>query len=292
MNQNALKQVSIECSREVLRGFSVSGLATYLQIAELDFCFDMGECPLSAVKLNHVALTHPHGDHHRCLMRHRNLRRMTGIEKEAAYYLDADLVESAHRYFQEEARFEMVSPYHYSPPLLIGIEEGAEPRELLYRNDLRISAFRLAHRIPTLGFTIYDFKKKLKDQFIGLPGEVLAEMRLKQGIEITREVLEPRITFLGDTTIAGIKKNPEIWKSRIVVLESTFIEEGEEEMAAQKGHTHLSEIASLLSEMDSDLKSEKIVLNHFSMKCNKKRIEERLDELFKGELREKVVALV
>ena len=62
-------------------------------------------------------------------------------------------------------------------------------------------------------------------------------------------------------------------------------------MAAQRDTLH-PEIASLLSEMDSDLKSEKIVLNHFSMKCNKKRIEERLDELFKGELREKVVALV
>lgn len=45
---NALEQVAVACGSLTLRGFSISGLATYVQVPELDLCFDMGECPLSA----------------------------------------------------------------------------------------------------------------------------------------------------------------------------------------------------------------------------------------------------
>jgi ribonuclease Z len=58
---NALEQVTMQCGQLSLAGFSISGLATYVQVPQLDLCFDMGECPLSAVPLRHVFLTHAHG---------------------------------------------------------------------------------------------------------------------------------------------------------------------------------------------------------------------------------------
>ncbi len=42
---NALAQKQITAGHLTLAGFSISGLATYLQVPELDVCFDMGECP-------------------------------------------------------------------------------------------------------------------------------------------------------------------------------------------------------------------------------------------------------
>ena len=87
--------VDFEFDSPKLSGFSVSGLATWMIAPEFDVCFDMGECPLTAVAINHVFLTHAHGDHSRCLMRHYALRKMMGIEREATYYLPKDILESA-----------------------------------------------------------------------------------------------------------------------------------------------------------------------------------------------------
>ena len=50
------------------------------------------------------------------------------------------------------------------------------------------------------------------------------------------------------------------------MIEATFIGEGEERHARQRGHTHLSEIAELLEERADEIACEAIILKHFSMK--------------------------
>ena len=293
MSYNALRQVSLETSKENLVGFSVSGLATYVQVPELDLCFDMGECPLSALPLDHVFLSHAHGDHARCLMRHHSLRRMTGIETEAVYYLPAELVESARRLADAEADFERVEPSCRSTPSFVGMEPSETPVELAYRRDLRVSAFRVHHRrLPALGYTIYDYKRKLKEEFANLPGRELADLRLNKGVEITREVCEPRISFCGDTTVKGLSNNPAIWNSRGVIAECTFLAPGEESMARKKGHTHIADLVALLRELGSDLKSETIVLSHFSMKHTPAQILRFAAEQVPEELRDRIKLLI
>ena len=106
---NALNQVVVPIEGTTLRGFSIAGLATYLQVPELDVCFDMGECPISAVPLNHVFLTHAHGDHWRCLSRHWALRHMTGMGREAVYYMAEELVPRFCDLWRAEMRFEGVA---------------------------------------------------------------------------------------------------------------------------------------------------------------------------------------
>ena len=56
---NALSPITLTCGRHTLVGFSISGLATYVQVADLDVCFDMGECPLSAVPLGRSPINKP-----------------------------------------------------------------------------------------------------------------------------------------------------------------------------------------------------------------------------------------
>lgn len=105
---NALRQVTLRLDHLTLAGFSISGLATYVQIPELDVCFDMGECPLSALALDHVFLTHAHGDHARCLPRHWAVRRMLGNAKPACYFLPAAIAGAFADVIRAEARFESV----------------------------------------------------------------------------------------------------------------------------------------------------------------------------------------
>ena len=105
---NALRQIHVDTPCSPISGFSISGLATYIQIPELDFCIDMGECPLSAIPLNHVFLTHAHGDHARCLMRHHSLRKMMGVERDSVYYMPDCVSENAKAWIKAEALFEGV----------------------------------------------------------------------------------------------------------------------------------------------------------------------------------------
>src|SRR5262245_4719639 len=116
---NALDAITLTAGRHTLSGFSVAGIATYLQVPDLDLCFDMGECPLSAVRLDHLFLTHAHGDHSRCLLRHHALRSMLGLTKPATYYLPSEIHAAFIELVRAEARFESVPEEEIEPPPLV-----------------------------------------------------------------------------------------------------------------------------------------------------------------------------
>lgn len=265
---NALDGVDLEVANTRLSGFSVSGLATWMIAPDLDICFDMGECPLSALPMNHVFLTHAHGDHSRCLMRHDALRRMIGIKKESVYYLPDEILDAAREWIRAGAYFEGARGKNPKIPQLIplrGQAEGEEPIPLMYRDNLSVRAFKADHSVPSLGYTIYDSRLKLKKQYHGVSGQELARLK-RDGVKIEAPLHTPRLTFIGDCTAETLWREDEIWESKVLVIESTFIGEGEERMARQRGHTHLSEIATILNEREDQISCEAIVLKHFSMK--------------------------
>ena len=265
---NALKAIDFEVAKTRLSGFSVSGLATWMIAPELDVCFDMGECPLSAVPMNHVFLTHAHGDHSRCLMRHDALRRMIGITKESVYYIPQSICESAREWMRASAAFEGVRSRDIRLPQIVPLTHspiGSAPKPLAYRENLSVRAFKVDHGVPSLGYTLYDSRKKLKRQYHGVPGRELAELK-RQGVTIEAPLHTPRLTFIGDCTAKTLWREHEIWESKVLVIEATFIGEGEERHARQRGHTHLSEIAKILDERADEIACEAIIIKHFSMK--------------------------
>jgi ribonuclease Z len=265
---NALDGVGFEVAKTRLSGFSVSGLATWMIAPDLDVCFDMGECPLSAVPMNHVFLTHAHGDHSRCLMRHDALRRMIGIAKESVYYLPAEIYDQAISWIKAGAYFEGGRGKKPKIPKIIPLHDqpaSSEPIPLHYRNNLSVRAFKVDHGVPSLGYTLYDSRMKLKKKYHGLSGRELAQLK-RDGVSIETPLHTPRLTFIGDCTASTLWREEEIWESKILVIESTFIGEGEERLARARGHTHLFDIARLLKERESEISCEAIVLKHFSMK--------------------------
>ena len=296
---NALRQVRHHIGRVVLHGFSVSGLATYLQHPEYDFCVDMGECPVSSIGINHVFLTHAHGDHSRCLMRHHSLRRMMGVDKPSIYYMPADLVSGAEAWIHSEAVFEGVPEQRFKLPEIVGLNAG-EKVALKYRKDLSIEAFRTRHAqsgrqtfLPSMGVTLYNHKNKLKDEYIGLDATGIIQLK-EQGISITREVYDPIITFMGDC-LGDNLTDPElasIWDSEVLVTECTFVDDGEESMADKKGHTHISQLVKALEEFGPTMKCKHIVLNHFSMKYSSDHILGALQKKIPEAYRDKIIAFI
>jgi len=280
----------VECSGYTISGFAISGLSSYIQIPELDLCFDMGECPLSAVSLNHVFLTHAHGDHSRCLMRHDSLRKMIGIERPAAYYIPEAIYANACQWVKSEAIFEGVSESRFTLPHLISTKSG-EWLPMEYRPDLLFRAFPVRHSIPSQGFTVALHKRKLRDEFVGLASPEIIQLK-RDGVDITREVIEPKVTYIADCIGDTLFDQAHIWDSETLIIESTFIENDELAMARKKGHTHLQEVVRALEEMGDQIKAKQIILKHFSMKYGRKHILNRLKTAIPEAFRDRVIAFI
>ena len=86
--------------------------------------------------------------------------------------------------------------------------------------------------------------------------------------------------------------HPEVFKSKVLVTECTFLDKDEEQMAHKKGHTHLKSIVHALKELGSEVKCEQIVLTHFSMKYSERHITETIANEIPEEFLEKVVAFI
>lgn len=287
---NALKQVHVETSCTSVSGFSISGLATYIQLPELDFCIDMGECPLTATSLNHVFLTHAHGDHGRCLMRHHSLRKMMGVERDSVYYLPQNILESAKGWIRAEALFEGVPEGKFRYPDLRPVNPG-ELQFLEHRKDLALEAFEVKHSIPAMGGTLYHYKKKLKDEFLGKPPEEIIQLRQK-GVEITREVYDPLVSFMGDCLGESLLENSRVFQSRVLIAECTFLAPEDEAMSYKKGHTHINQIVNALETLGDKVQCEKIILAHFSMKYSEKYIRETIEKCIPEKFKDRVVAFI
>ena len=288
---NALQQVNLRLDSLTVAGFSISGLATYIQVPELGVCFDMGECPLSALSIDHVFLTHAHGDHARCLPRHWQLRRMVGNAKPAAYFLPEAIRAGCEGWIRAEAQFEGVPDETVETPAFHGLAGDASLVPLPYRNDLRVRAFPVHHSVPSLGYTILAHKKKLKPEYRDLPGPEIGRLR-KAGTEVQYEVDDPLLTFIGDCNGATLFEQTHIWDSPVLILEATFLEAGEEELAVKKAHTHLSEIAAALETLGDRVACKHIVLKHFSMKYTRERVLELVAAGIPEKFRERIRILL
>jgi len=273
---NALKQVHLDTACGPLNGFSISGLATYLQFPELNFCIDMGECPLSATPIDHVFLTHAHGDHARCLMRHNSLRKMMGVERESVYYIPEMIYEGAKDWIRSEAVFEGVNENKFRYPELEAVKAG-ERFPLRYRKDLVLEPFKVKHSVPAMGSTLYLHKKKLKDEYLGTSTNDIISLRLS-GVEITRDVYEPQLSFMGDCIGECLLENRSVFKSKVLVTECTFIAPEDEAMSRKKGHSHLEDIVRALNELGDEVECKQIILAHFSMKYSEKYIRESIEK--------------
>ena len=287
---NALKQVHLETSCTTVSGFSISGLATYIQLPELDFCIDMGECPLSATSINHVFLTHAHGDHARCLMRHHSLRKMMGVERESVYYMPEYICDGARDWIRSEAMFEGVPENKFRYPDIVPVTAG-DIQVLEHRKDLAFEAFDVKHSIPAMGGTLYHYKKKLKDEYLGLSADEIIKLRTS-GTEITREVYDPLVSFMGDCMGESLLENYRVFQSKVLITECTLLAPEDYEMSHKKGHTHIRQIADAMNRLGDRVECEKIILAHFSMKYSEKYIREMIAKEIPERFIDRIVAFI
>ena len=266
VHHNPGNPITLRFEQETIVAFSVAALSTYALVPNLQLAFDMGDCPLEAVRLKHVFLTHAHGDHARCLLRHHALRRLLGMQP-ATYYIPAAtedgfraLATAWHRLEGERKPFTMPQFHPLQPD-----------EEVPLHRQLRARTFAVDHSIASLGYTLFDIRKKLNPEFAGENPVRLANLR-RQGISLETETHVPRLTFIGDSTIETLYRQPHIGQSRILFLEVTYLLDEDRTLARERGHTHLHDLVDFITERPEALQNQHIVLKHFSMRYSREQI--------------------
>lgn len=270
---NALHPVTLQAAGYTLEGFSISAIATWIVVKELDVLFDAGECALSAVSVRNVLLTHIHGDHSRCLIRHWQLRNMFGLEQ-AAYTIPGSTLSGLHEIVSIEAEMEGIpADKRVYPDLRCALEvESLLP----HRKDLWYRSFPVAHRVDSVGYTIGRTVQKLKLEYLSLTGNQIGTLR-KGGTEVTTVSHIPLVTFIGDCASETLTEAAHIWDSKLLILECTFVEDDDQDRAVKTTHTHLRELIKVLTVTPAP-NCEALVLKHFSLRDDPARIRQLIRE--------------
>lgn len=262
-----------------VQGVSVAGEATCVMVPELDVCFDMGSCPRAALASKYVALSHGHMDHIGGLAYWFSQRRFQGMGT-GHIVMDERL---------EPAFKEMMAGYEQlerqqTPYEITTLEaEG----EIEIKNNIFLRGFHTEHTAPSMGYSIFERRSKLKDEYAGLPQEKLRELK-DRGEEITRTLQIPLVAYLGDTLPGPHLLRDDVRNAQIIVTECTFFEPEHKSRAKIGMHMHVDDLVEWLKVCAC----EHMVVTHVSRRTHLGYARKRILELAPSETVEKVLFLM
>jgi ribonuclease Z len=259
-----------------VEGWSRAAVQTYWRIPELSIGFDLGAQPWDFMGTPTWFVSHTHLDHVAALPVYVARRRMMKMEPPVVY-VPAESLDDVKKLMLIMQRLDRGRQLADVRPLVAGAEIE------LGRNHV-VGIFNTVHTIPSRGFVVWDRRHKLKDEFIGLPGEKIKELRLS-GVAVTREVRIPILAYTGDTAPAGLDLNPVCFEAKILITELSFIRASHRRDKIHKfGHMHLDDFVERAGKFRNDM----IVAGHFSTRYHPNEVRKLLDARLPAELRAKM----
>jgi ribonuclease Z len=141
--------------------------------------------------------------------------------------------------------------------------------EIEVSRELVVTASATSHTIPSLGFVVWERRRKLKDEYQQLTGEQIRDLRLS-GTEVTREIRVPLVAYLGDSSPQGLDSNPAMYEAKILIAEMTFVAPSHRKDKIHKhGHMHLDDFV----DRQARFRNERIIASHFSTRYHRKQVE-------------------
>ncbi|MBX3041774.1 MAG: MBL fold metallo-hydrolase [Bdellovibrionaceae bacterium] len=246
-------------------GLSLSGVRTAIAIPELSMAFDVAQGYPFLLNLKNFFISHGHLDHAAGIPYILSQKAMTR-QPRAKFYMPPSLVEPMTRIMRV---WEEIERHQYDFDFIATNPDDSIP--LADRHFVKV--FPTLHRIDSNGYTLFESKKKLAPEYRNLSREQISEIA-RQGTEVTKTEETPLVSFTGDTQIEFLESRPWIVKSKVLMMECTYLDERKSVANAREwGHLHLDELIPLLPKIES----EKIVLIHLSSRYSTREAQSILD---------------
>jgi ribonuclease Z len=235
-----------------LVGVSLAGCRTSLYIPELKLCFDAGFPFPYQLSAEHFFITHGHLDHAAAipyLISQKNLNN----QKLARFYMPPELVAPLGQIIQLWQSIERHNYQFDFRPIEANVE-------VELNQQFFVKAFKAHHRVPARGYTLFQRRKHLKAEFLGLAKPELVTLKAK-GTPVDEVTDTPLMSFSGDSQLEFLWEHDWITQSKYLLIETTYLDERRSRAQAREwGHIHLDELIEVLPQ----IQSEKIVLMHIS----------------------------
>lgn len=243
-----------------IEGYSRAAVQSYWRIPELKIGFDLGAQPWDFMGTATWFITHTHLDHVASLPVYVARRRMMKMEPPVIYLPEhaCDMVEHLLKVMQRLDRGRL-------PAELIPVRAGDE---FELSRELVVTASATKHTVPSLGYVIWERRRKLKAEYTKLSGDQIRDLRLA-GTEVTEERRIPIVAYTGDTSPEGLDNCPAMYEARILITEMTFVAPGHRKEKIHKhGHMHLDDFV----QRRDKFKNELIIAGHFSTRYHDKQV--------------------
>ena len=235
-----------------IEGYSRAAVQTYWRIPELRLGFDLGAQPWSFMGTENWFVSHTHLDHVAALPVYVARRRMMKMEP-PRIYLPTEAIEPVERLLKIVSRLDRGR----LPCELIGVEPGME---IELSRELVVTVSRTRHTIPSLGFVVWERRRKLKPEYLELSGVQIRDLRLG-GTDVTHEQRLAKLAYLGDSAPQGLDDCPAMYEAEVLITELTFVAPSHKKEKIHKfGHIHLDDLV----ERRERFKNQLIIAAHLS----------------------------
>ena len=259
-----------------IEGWSRAAVQSYWRIPELKVGFDLGGHPWDFMGTPTWFVSHTHLDHVAALPVYVARRRMMKMEP-PVIYVPAEAIEDVKKLMVVMNRLDRGRQVADLRP----VEKG---QEIELSREHVVTVFDTVHTIPSRGFVVWDRRNKLKDEFVGLPGDKIRDLK-HSGVAITREVRTPLVAYTGDTAPPGLDSEPACFAAKILITEMSFIRANHRRDKIHKfGHMHLDDFVERADRFQNEL----IVAGHFSTRYHPNEVRRLLEARLPPQLKPKM----
>lgn len=259
-----------------VEGWSRAAVQTCWRVPELKVGFDLGAQPWDFMGTPTWFITHTHLDHVAALPVYIARRRMMKMEPPTIYV--------PHESLDDVKKLLTIVHRLDRGRQLADVKGVAAGDEIELGREHVVTVFDTVHTIPSRGYVVWERRNKLKEEYLGLPGEKIKELRLS-GVAVTRELRFPLVAYTGDTAPAGLDNGPACYDARILITEMSFIRASHRRDKIHKfGHMHLDDFL----ERADRFRNELIICAHFSTRYHENEIRRLVEAKLPAGLRERV----
>lgn len=259
-----------------IEGYSRAAVQSYWRVPELKLGFELGGSPWSFMGTQTFFVSHAHLDHLAAMPVYVARRRMMKMEP-PTIYLPAEVVENVEKMLRAWQRLDRGRMLCNIVPV--------EPGQLIdISREHKVRVFKTKHTVPSVGYLVYDCRRKLKAEYQGLSGTEIRDLRMS-GTDVTEEKLTPLVCFTGDTAPAGLDAHPDVMKAQILITEMTFFRpEHRKEKIHKFGHMHLDDFLDRQDKFENEL----IILSHLSTRTHESQARHALKKQLPEKLKDRI----